>query len=102
MRPLPESGGRQRGAELFLFPLLQLINILFHFKLSSEMKKKTQSGKVPVSKLQAFFSQLSGMLSQEGSEFFVNRSDDGTTSIRLSQGQYLTISMQKGGTKWDE
>ncbi|MFK2166436.1 hypothetical protein ACIXIU_10655 [Bacteroides fragilis] len=61
------------------------------------MKKKTQSGKVPVSKIQAFFSQLSGMLSQENSEFFVNRSDDGTTSIRLSRGQYLTISMQKGG-----
>ena len=61
------------------------------------MKKKSQSGKVPVSKLQAFLSELSGMLSQEGSEFFVNRSDDGTTSIRLARGQYLTISMQKGG-----
>ena len=61
------------------------------------MKKKSQSGKVPVCKFQAFFSQLSSMLSQEGSEFFVNRSDDGTTSIRLSRGQYLTISMQKGG-----
>ncbi|MBC5612880.1 hypothetical protein H8S58_07970 [Bacteroides sp. NSJ-2] len=61
------------------------------------MKKKSQSGKVPVSKLQTFLSELSGMLSQEGSEFFVNRSDDGTTSIRLAQGQYLTISMQKGG-----
>jgi hypothetical protein len=61
------------------------------------MKKKSQSGKVPVSKLQTFLSELSGMLSQEGSEFFVNRSDDGTTSIRLARGQYLTISMQKGG-----
>ena len=44
------------------------------------MKKKSQSGKVPVSKLQTFLSELSGMLSQEGSEFFVNRSDDGTKS----------------------
>ena len=61
------------------------------------MKKKSQSGKVPVSKLQTFLSEPSGMLSQEGSEFFVNRSDDGTTSIRLARGQYLTISMQKGG-----
>ena len=61
------------------------------------MKKKSQSGKVPVSKLQTFLSELSGLLSQEGSEFFVNRSDDGTTSIRLARGKYLTISMQKGG-----
>ena len=28
--------------------------------------------------------------------FYVRRSDDGTTSIRLARGQYLTISMQKG------
>lgn len=61
------------------------------------MKKKSQSGKVPVAKLQAFFSELANVLSKEGSEFFVNRSDDGTTSIRLACGQYLTISMQKGG-----
>jgi len=66
-------------------------------KSQTVMKKKSQSGKVPVSKLQTFLSELSGMLSQEGSEFFVNRSDDGTTSIRLARGQYLTISMQKGG-----
>lgn len=61
------------------------------------MKKKSQSGKIPVTKLQAFFNELSNVLSQEGSEFFVNRSADGTTSIRLARGQYLTISMQKGG-----
>ena len=30
MRPLPVSGGSQRGAELFLFPLRLSINILFH------------------------------------------------------------------------
>ena len=30
MRPQPDSGGRQRGAELFCF-LPVLINILFHF-----------------------------------------------------------------------
>lgn len=60
------------------------------------MKKKTQSGQVPVSKLQSFFSELSTMI-QGNDSFFVRRSADGTTSIRLARGQYLTISMQKGG-----
>lgn len=59
------------------------------------MKKQIQSGQVPVSKLQSFFSELSSMLGSSES-FFVRRSDDGTTSIRLARGQYLTISMQKG------
>lgn len=60
------------------------------------MKTKTKSGQVPVSKLQAFFNELSTML-QENDSLFVHRSEDGTTSIRLARGQYLTISMQKGG-----
>nr|DAX87400.1 MAG TPA: hypothetical protein [Caudoviricetes sp.] len=60
------------------------------------MKKQIQSGQVPVSKLQSFFSELSSMLGS-GESFYVRRSDDGTTSIRLARGQYLTISMQKGG-----
>ena len=60
------------------------------------MKKQIQSGQVPVSKLQGFFSKLSSMLGS-GESFYVRRSDDGTTSIRLARGQYLTISMQKGG-----
>ena len=60
------------------------------------MKKQIQSGQVPVSKLQSFFSELSSML-ESGESFYVRRSDDGTTSIRLARGQYLTISMQKGG-----
>ena len=30
MRPQPDSGGRQRGAELFLFPSRLKINLLFH------------------------------------------------------------------------
>lgn len=60
------------------------------------MKTKTKSGQVPVSKLQGFFNELSSML-QENDSFFVRRSEDGTTSIRLARGQYLTISMQKGG-----
>lgn len=59
------------------------------------MKKQIQSGQVPVSKLQSFFSELSSMLGS-GESFYVRRSDDGTTSIRLSRGQYLTISVQKG------
>lgn len=59
------------------------------------MKKQIQSGQVPVSKLQSFFSELSSMLGSSES-FYVRRSDDGTTSIRLARGQYLTISMQKG------
>lgn len=33
---------------------------------------------------------------QASESFHVRRSDDGTTSIRLARGQYLTISMQKG------
>ena len=65
-------------------------------KQYNDMKKKTPSGKVPVSKLQAFLSELSGMLSQESNELFVCHPNDGTTSIRLSRGQYLTISVQKG------
>lgn len=60
------------------------------------MKKRIQSGQVPVSKLQGFFNELSSML-QGSDSFLVRRSDDGTTSIRLARGQYLTISMQKGG-----
>ena len=60
------------------------------------MKKQIQSGQVPVRKLQGFFSKLSSMLGS-GESFYVRRSDDGTTSIRLARGQYLTISMQKGG-----
>lgn len=60
------------------------------------MKTKTKSGQVPVSKLQGFFNELSSML-QENDSLFVRRSEDGTTSIRLARGQYLTISMQKGG-----
>ena len=60
------------------------------------MKKQIQSGQVPVSKLQSFFSELSSMLGS-GESFYVRRSDDGTTSIRLARGQYLTIAMQKGG-----
>lgn len=59
------------------------------------MKKKIKSGQVPVSKLQGFFNELSSML-QGSDSFLVHRSDDGTTSIRLARGQYLTISMQKG------
>ncbi len=59
------------------------------------MKKQIQSRQVPVSKLQSFFSELSSMLGSSES-FHVHRSNDGTTSIRLARGQYLTISMQKG------
>lgn len=61
------------------------------------MKKKIQSGQVPAVKLQCFFTELSTML--QGSEyFFVRRAEDGTTSIRLQHGEYLTISMQEGGS----
>ncbi|WP_373136677.1 hypothetical protein [Bacteroides sp. HPS0048] len=60
------------------------------------MKKQTKSGQIPASKLQSFFTELSSML-QASESFHVRRSDDGTTSIRLARGQYLTISMQKGG-----
>ena len=31
-----------------------------------------------------------------GESFHVRHSNDGTTSIRLARGQYLTISIQKG------
>lgn len=60
------------------------------------MKKKILSGQVPAVKLQCFLTELSTML-QGNDSFFVRRSADGTTSIRLARGQYPTISMQKGG-----
>lgn len=39
MDPRPDSGVQQRGAELFLFPLRNLTNILFHFKLLYKNEK---------------------------------------------------------------
>lgn len=61
------------------------------------MKKKKQSAQVPVTKLQNYFSELSTLLAQTNSSFHVSRKD-GITSIRLARGQYLTISLQKGGS----
>lgn len=61
------------------------------------MKTKTKSAQVPVAKLQNYFSELSALLTQSEENLLVRRSDDGTTSIRLARGQYLTISLQKGG-----
>ncbi len=61
------------------------------------MKTKSQSAQVPVAKLQNYLSELSALLTQTEDSLLVRRSDDGTTSIRLARGQYLTISLQKGG-----
>lgn len=60
------------------------------------MKKQIQSGQIPASKLKSFFAELSSMLEVSDS-FHVSRSSDGSTSIRLARGKYLTISLQKGG-----
>lgn len=59
--------------------------------------KKKQSAQVPVSKLQNYLSELSTLLEQTSDNLHVSRTTDGVTSIRLSRGQYLTISLQKGG-----
>lgn len=61
------------------------------------MKKKTQSAQVPVSKLQNYLAELSTLLPQTEDNLLVRRTGD-TTSIRLARGQYLTISLQKGGS----
>lgn len=61
------------------------------------MKKKTQSAQVPVSKLQNYLAELAIMLPQTEENLLVRRTE-GTTSIRLARGQYLTISLQKGGS----
>jgi hypothetical protein len=59
------------------------------------MKKQIRSGQVPAAKLRNYFTELSSML-VSGESFHVRHSNDGTTSIRLARGQYLTISIQKG------
>ncbi|MBE7398160.1 hypothetical protein IN666_01475 [Bacteroides fragilis] len=58
------------------------------------MKKKFQSGQMPMSKLQSFFNELSTTL-QESDPCLTHRPNGGTPSIRLVRGQYLTIPMQK-------
>lgn len=60
------------------------------------MKTKKQSAQVPVAKLQNYLAELSTLLAQTEDNLLVRRTDDGTTSIRLGRGQYLTISLQKG------
>ncbi|WP_195595875.1 hypothetical protein [Coprobacter fastidiosus] len=40
MRPQPDSGGRQRGAELFLFLSRLIIKLLFHLNCLPKWKKQ--------------------------------------------------------------
>lgn len=60
------------------------------------MKKKIQSAQVPVSKLQNYFNGLSKLLTENKESYSVSHSGD-TTTIELNPGQYMTITMQKGG-----
>lgn len=60
------------------------------------MKRKKRPTLVPVSKLQNYFSGLASLLAENSETYFVSHSGS-TTSIELSPGQYITITMQKGG-----
>ena len=60
------------------------------------MKKKNQSVQVPVSKLQNYFSKLANLLAESSGPYLVSQSGN-KTSIEVAPGEYMTISIQKGG-----
>ena len=60
------------------------------------MKKKNQSVQVPVSKLQNYFSKLANLLAENSGTYLVSQSGN-KTSIENAPGEYMTISIQKGG-----
>lgn len=60
------------------------------------MKKKNQSVQVPVSKLQNYFSKLANLLAENSATYLVSQSGN-KTSIEVAPGEYMTISIQKGG-----
>ena len=60
------------------------------------MKKKNQPVQVPVSKLQNYFSKLANLLAENSETYLVFQSGN-KTSIEVAPGEYMTISIQKGG-----
>ncbi len=60
------------------------------------MKKKNQSAQVPVRKLQNYFSKLANLLAENSETYLVSQSGN-KTSIEVAPGEYMTISIQKGG-----
>ena len=62
------------------------------------MKKKIQPVQVPVSKLQNYFSKLANLLAENSETYLVSQSGN-KTSIEVAPGEYMTISIQKGGNQ---
>lgn len=59
------------------------------------MKKKIQSGLVPTAKVKDYLVQLSNLI--PNNDNVLVRRADGNISVRVARGQYLTISIGKGG-----